>query len=565
LLDDAEARAAALCVHEVGIPTRDGIELAADVYLPVSDQSPCAAVVFGTPYDKGDEVFTAPEAQIYRDAGYAAVVFDIRGRGKSEGVWHGNSLFDAYDGHDVVEWVGRQDWCTGDVGISGLSYGGWLVWATISQQPQHLRAAVSTSAVGRYMQEIPYIGGCFQLSCAAWLASVRRRIADRSPEDIPSLLQTLPIQDIGASIESASQIWEQYMQHDTLDEFWRRLRWDGEYGRFDVPCLHVTGWHDREDLHGAFHHYEHMVEHSPARDRQWLIVGPWSHLSTRWPSAECGGICYGQEAALDMHAIHLRFFDRFLRGRENGFEEEPRVRLFDTGTRGWRIRPRWQQTCAKARRFYLAPDGRLEGQPEGTGSDAYVYDPARPSGISFDVTQIWEPPLDLGSFAAHPGVLAWRSDVLTTLLSAHGWPSATLFAATDCEDTDWHVKLADLTPAGELLTVAWGCLRAAHAEDLGTRQAVNSGEVCRYEIELSPVFHTFLPGHRIVLLVASADWPWFARNLNQRGPIAGQREIRIATNTIHHGCVRPSCVTLGIDADARMGLGIGKPTPAGNT
>jgi putative CocE/NonD family hydrolase len=550
-LDAAEDRAGACRVREVSIPMRDGVELAADVYLPSPQLGRNPAVVFGTPYDKGNPVFTMPEASMYQKAGYVAVVFDVRGRGKSEGEWQGPSMFDAYDGHDVIEWAARQDWCTGNVGISGLSYGGWLVWAAISQHPQHLRAAISTSPVGRWMQECPYIHGCFQLGSASWLANVRRRILDKFHNDISSLLQILPIAEIGRAIDSAGRIWEQLMQHDTLDELWRSMRWDDDYGQFDIPCLHVTGWHDREDLQGAFHHYEHMIDASPASDRQWLIVGPWSHGSSRWPSRDYGGITYGDDAALDMHAIHVRFFDRILRGQDNGLESEPRVRLYDTGAHTWRVPSRWQPTDLQERPLYLAADGKLGEEPMADASDAYVYDPADPSGIAFDVTKAWEPPLDLNAFAAHSGVLGWQSDSLTAPLTMHGWSSATLFAATDCEDTDWHVKLADLTPAGEQLTVAWGCLRATHADGLEARSTLTPNEVRRYDIELSPAFHTFQPGHRISLLVASADWPMFARNLNQSGPIGHQHEIRVATNTIYHGHAHPSCVTFRHDAKAR--------------
>ena len=145
---------------EVGIPMRDGVELAADVHLPPGVQLPAPAIVIGTPYDKSGP-FDA--TRLYRDAGYAHVIYDSRGRGKSEGEWRALTLVDGQDGHDVVEWVAEQEWCKGDVGVTGLSYSGWVVWATMAERPPHLRAAVSTSAAGRWQQELPYTYGCYWL------------------------------------------------------------------------------------------------------------------------------------------------------------------------------------------------------------------------------------------------------------------------------------------------------------------------------------------------------------------------------------------------------------------
>ena len=102
-------------VIEVGIPMRDGIHLAADVYLPPAAQRPAPAVVFGTPYDKSTPSLNALEGEIYQRAGYAAVVYDCRGRGKSEGEWRA-FVHDAHDGHDAVEWLAAQPWCSGECG-----------------------------------------------------------------------------------------------------------------------------------------------------------------------------------------------------------------------------------------------------------------------------------------------------------------------------------------------------------------------------------------------------------------------------------------------------------------
>jgi uncharacterized protein len=526
---------------EVAIPLRDGVELAADVHLPPAARLPAPAIVLGTPYDKSSPI---EDMRPYRDAGYVAIAYDVRGRGKSEGLWHAFA-HDAQDGHDVVEWVAAQEWCSGEVGVSGLSYSAWVACATMSQRPPHLRAAIVTSPPGRWMQEIPYTFGCFQLYFAYWFGLVRRRFLDNS-RDVAALVDILPLEAIGEALDCRGPSWQEFLEHDTLDELWRSRRWDGGYD-FDVPCLHVTGWHDREDIHGAFHHYEQMLAGSPARERQWLLVGPWSHVSARHPSDRYLGV-EAPGGSIDMQAIHVRFYDRFLRGADNGVEDVPRVQLYDPGDPGWKVRPAWRAGTAE-RRLYLAGERALEDAPGPDGEDAYVYDPLDPAGVRFDVRALpWEPPLDLRELESQAGVVTWSSAPLEHGVTVHGWGELELFASTDCEDTEWHVKLADVDPDGRSLCVAWGCLRASHAKGLEARTPVVPGEVARYAIELSPAFHTFKRGHRVRVVLASSDFPWFARNLNQPGPIARQSEPRVATNTVHRGAARPSCLRIPVEA-----------------
>ena len=140
------------------------------------------AIVQATPYDKTG-AFMSDDIDLYAANGYALVVVDLRGRGKSEGLWR-PIVHDGPDCHDVIEWAAVQNWCTGKVGMTGLSYMGWVQWAAASQHPPHLAAMVSTSAAGRWQQEIPYTNGCFQLYFGWWAYMVRRRILEsHGPRD----------------------------------------------------------------------------------------------------------------------------------------------------------------------------------------------------------------------------------------------------------------------------------------------------------------------------------------------------------------------------------------------
>jgi len=542
---------AALGRFETGIPMRDGIELAADVYLPPGAPEAAPAIVTVTPYGKDSPTLVADEALFYQAHGYAFVAADTRGRGKSEGQW-APFVHDAQDTHDVIEWTAAQPWCTGRVGTTGLSYMGWVQWAAASQRPAHLAAMISTSAAGRWQQEIPYTNGIFQLYFGWWAFSTRRRILEShrlEQADWDEILRTLPFERIGDLIGASGPTWELVSQRDTLDEFWRALRYDGLYGQIDVPCLHVTGWYDLEDLLGAFHHYEHMRAASPAAASQYLLVGPWSHVKSRFPDTECGGVQFGEAAALDMDAEHLRWFDHWLKGTGPGLAGVDPVRIFEPGRNAWRGAPRWPLSDAEAE-YFLAGGSLTASPPAAEAACSYRYDPADPMPTGLDVRRypFEDVPLDQSQNEARPDILCYTSEPVTAPVTVSGWPRLEMFAASDGDDTDWHVKLTDVTPDGRSLRVTQGCLRAACRDSLARPRPLVPDEVTRFSVELWPTHHVFLPGHRIRVTVTSSDFPWFARSLNRFGPVRSQAEPRVARNTVWHGGRYPSRLVLPVEA-----------------
>jgi uncharacterized protein len=537
---------------EIGVPMRDGAELAADVYLPPrAEEEPVPAIVTATPYGKDGETLISDEAVSYQSNGYAFVAADVRGRGKSEGDWLA-FVNDAKDTHDLIEWAAAQPWCNGKVGTTGLSYMGWVQWAAASELPPHLCAMVSTSAAGRWQQEIPYTNGVFQLYFAWWAFATRRRIPENyglEHHDWDQILRTLPFEDMGKVINGTGPNWDDLCRRDTLDDFYRALRYEDRYREIDVPCLHVTGWYDQEDLLGAFHHYEHMSAESPARDSQYLLVGPWSHVKSRQPDSECGGIEFGAEAAHDMDAEHLRWFDHWLKGRDNGLGDVDRVRIFEPGRNAWRGAASWPLSDSTSV-LYLAP-GRLgEQPPDAESADEFRYDPADPVLTGLDVRKypFEDIPLDQTASEARDDVLCYTSEPLTEAVTVSGWATAELHASSDGDDTDWHVKLTDVTPDGRSLRVTLGCLRAACRDSLEEPAPLVPGQTYQFNVELWPTHHVFLPGHRIRLTVTSSDFPWFARSMNRFGPARSQAQPRIAVNTVRHGGANASRLLLPVEA-----------------
>lgn len=540
-------------VAEMGIPMRDGIELAVDVYFPSADFAPAPAILTMTPYDKSSS-WIAEEARFYQNNGYVFIVADCRGRGKSEGEWRA-FVNDGKDGHDAVEWIARQSWSTGKVGTTGLSYMGWFQWATAAELPEHLTAMVSTSAAGRWMREIPYTDGCFQLYFGWWVYMVRRRITEYyglGHSDWDDFLRILPLEKIGYEINPSGQTWRDIMDHDTLDDFWKEMLFDSRYPEMNYPCLHVTGWFDLEDLLGAFHHYESMAAHSPAKANQFLIAGPWSHGGSRRPTQKYAELDHGPAAALDMNGVHLRWFDYWLKGIENGVLNEPRVKLWRGGANEWLEADHWP-LAERADSLYLAFDGETGGlaaYPQEAPAEArsYRYDPLDPVPTRMDIKKYpgEDVPAVMNDVEVRADVLVYTSDILTDDLEISGWPRLELFASSDCDDTEWHVKLTDVDPEGRSVKVCQGCLRASYRDSWEHPTPLTPGEIHRCEVEFWPVHHLFKPGHRVRVTITSSDFPWFARSLNRFGPLRDQAEPRIATNSIQHGAPHASRLKLPV-------------------
>ena len=412
-----QSNANPLVIFETGIPMRDGVELAADVYLPANKFLPAPAIIQSTPYDKSNPIFFLNEARFFQEHGYVVIVHDVRGRGKSEGCWRA-FVNDGPDTHDVIEWAAHQNWCTGKIGTTGLSYMGWTQWAAAFEKPPHLTCMISTSAAGRWQQEIPYTSGVFQLYFGWWVYLVRRRITELhglEEHDWETILKTLPLSCIGDFMSPVGETWSDMLDHDTLDEHWKSLRFDKRYGEIDVPCLHVTGWYDMEDLTGAFHHYENMIKASPGAKDQRLIVGPWSHINCRWPHSSYGGIEFGSSAAIDMDETHLRWFNYWLKNEQNGVPGDPPVKIFEPGKNAWLSTDHWPLSNGESSFFlrFNGTEGSLSTVPPLTEDPAqsYRYNPVDPAPTQVDITKypIEDIPLDQTPVESRPDVILYTS------------------------------------------------------------------------------------------------------------------------------------------------------------
>jgi len=541
---------------DVGVPMRDGVRLSADIYLPPGNvEGPYPTVLRRTPYDNS----MGKMAPFFAEHGYAFVSQDVRGRYDSEGDWY-PFFNEGPDGYDTVEWIATQPWSNGKIGTMGGSYEGWYQWALARERPPHLVTMVSTAAGGRFMQELPFVNGLPGLWLLAWLHLVGGHTVQSETNVVVNWKEVfyhLPLKTMDEALGRTNTAWREWLSHPDLDDFWKRGRLDDDFKNIDLPVLHITGWYDA-DQPGALYFYEGMINHSPAADKQFILIGPWDHAGTFAPKQEFGGVKFPPEAIVDTSGAHLRWFDCWLKGIDNGLLNDKRARIFTMGENKWHDEDSWPLETAVARKFYLHSAGRantLNGDgllssdpPVAEPTDEYTYNPENPVEFvtNWNLYGGTKEPLDKRFIERRDDVLVYTSESLKQGLTICGRPFVTIYASSDCPDTDWVAMLSDVYPDGRSIYLGAGVLRARYRDSLERAELMTPGKVYEFTFELTSTCIKFKPGHRVRLLITSSAFPVYARNPNTGHAIGEDAELRIAHQTIHHNSEYLSYIELPV-------------------
>lgn len=559
----------------VRIPMRDGIELANNVYLPPAglEGGPYPVIFSRNPYNRQTWADIL-RWRFFTEHGYAFVTQDCRGRFDSDGEFY-PFFDDGPDGHDSIEWIAAQPWCTGKVGMMSGSYGGWTQWAAAREKPPHLTTLVSSCAAGKWGEELPWDRGGVSFVMFTWLYMTSGRSAQPTAHvDWSRVFQHLPLRTMDRAMGKVIPAWKDWIDHPGLDDYWKQGRLDDDFADLDIPALHLTGWYDG-DQPGEMFFWDGMQRSKAAAD-QHLLVGPWTHGGVFKPTQTQRDVDYTPKSVADMDQVHLRWFDHWLKGIDTGLMDAPRVRWFYTGINQWRASDDWPPPDRTPTPLYLRSGGRantclgdgvlsLDRPSTDEPADSYRYDPA-------DVAQLAD--VDFfngqGNFSVQPAdarhlelrddILIYTSKPLTEPLYVSGRPEVVLHVSSDCPDTDFVVGLADVDPTGRSVPLSrdedhqqavtqGGRLRARFRDGLDKEVWMTPGEVYELRIELRDVAHVFAAGHRIRLAVLSWDFPTMSRNLNTDESVADGTTIRVATNTVHHSPPAASHVVLPVEVD----------------
>ncbi|HKP28644.1 MAG TPA: CocE/NonD family hydrolase [Gemmatimonadales bacterium] len=538
---------------------RDGIKLVSDLYLP-ADSGRWPAILVRTPYLRtfNDGLF-AKHGRTFAAKGYAYVVQDVRGRGDSEGEF--DFFFqEGKDGYDAVEWIARQPWSNGRVCTMGVSYMGTVQWLAAREKPPHLVCAVPTAAAGRWGEELPWMGGVFlhtfSLRFLNDLSGRYSQGATAAGSDWDRIIAHRPLLSADSVLGRRIRLYREWASHPVIDAYWKRILFtETTFKSLDIPTLTVTGLYDG-DQPGALFYWRGMQANSPARDRQWLVLGPWNHVQTYAGGVEkLQGMELGKESIIDNLQEHLAFFDVFLKRTRPSYDK-PRARVFVTGSNRWREFPSYPVPGAEERSLYLHSGGRANSRggdgtlswtaPNDESPDAYNYDPANPVPLSEE--DLAGPGEGTRTIDSRPDVLVYSTAALTEPVEVIGSVVVKLIASSDGKDTDFTATLLDVAPDGMILRIGLlpGIRRARARKGNDRVVFLTPGVADTIPIQLFDVAHTFRSGHRIRLEVSSSAAPLFAPNPNTGLPIATDTTSRVARNTVYHDRARASQVILPV-------------------
>ncbi len=511
------------------IPLADGTRLAARIWLPAdAEHHPVPAVLEYLPYRKDDCTATddAIRHPYFAGHGYAAVRVDLRGTGSSDGLLRGEYLAQEQDDAlEVLAWLGAQPWCTGAVGMIGYSWGGFNGLQVAARRPPQLKAVITHASTDhRYRDDCHYMGGCLLASdMLKWATSMLTY--PLQPPD-PRFSGPSWREEWLHRLRNAPELAADWISHQRYDDFWKHGSVAEDYAAIQCPVFVVGGWAD-----AYTNAVPRLLEHLQVP--RLGLIGPWGHM---FPYEGVPGPAIGflQEA--------VRWWDRWLKGVDNGIMDEPLLRAWIQEYAGpatfyaerpgrWVVEDAWPPRSVSVRTFAMGTDAGLAAAEErcGTGAgDSPVELAIRGRQECGETAGVWcangnpdeiagdQRPDDERSLTFTSAPLAEELEVL-------GNPLVRLSVSSDRPLALVAVRFTDVAPDGASLLVSWGMLNLAHRNGNELPEPLEPSADYDVTVECRVCGHRFAPGHHLRLALSPTYWP--------------------------HAWPSPEAVTLGVQVD----------------
>lgn len=487
------------------IPMPDGIRLAARIWIPESAwTTPVPAILEYIPYRKRDGSRQRDDQMhpYFAGHGYACIRVDIRGSGDSEGVLKDEYLQQELDdGVSILEWLERQPWCSGRVGIIGISWGGFNGLQIAALQPPQLKAVISVcSTDDRYADDVHYMGGCLLGDNLSWASTM---FAYNSLPPDPAIVGDRWREMWFERLEHSGLWLETWLHHQYRDDYWRHGSICEDFAQVQVPVMAVSGWAD-----GYSNAVFRLLENLPGP--RMGLIGPWSH---KYPHIGIPGPAIGflQEA--------LRWWDKWLKATETGIMDEPMLRAWMLDSMPpstfyhqrygrWVSEPAWPPANPQPRSYHLAPYRLIEAAEPGPDAELTLQSPLSiglfaGKWCSYSNT----PDLPHDQREEDGGALTFTSEPLEEPLEILGAPILDLELASSQPVAMIAVRLSDMRPDNKVTRVSYGLLNLTHRNDHGAPEPLDPGERYRIRIQLNGIAQKFPRGHRIRVAVSTSYFP----------------------------------------------------------
>jgi len=584
--------------QKVMMPMRDGIRLATDIYRPKGEGK--YPIVFSrTPYNFNTwvdgKMGTGPLQAAYEavSRGYVYVVQNERGRFFSEGEWDilGTPIT---DGYDALEWMSKQKWSNGKVGLIGCSSTAEWQMAVASQNHPALAAMVAqgfgagVGRVGKFMEQGNwYRGGAQQMLFTSWLYGTQhdkmapvlpkgiqqkdllriQKFYDMAPE-MPKVdwalgLSHLPVQDIIKNAQGADGIYEKMIVRKPNDPAWFNGGLYHDNMSLEVPAYWFVSWYDVSSAPNIalFNQVRNAAKSKNVADNQYLVIAPVLHCSYKRATENTivGERSVG-DARLNYDELTWGWFDMLLKEQQNDFKAtQPRVRYYTMGSNKWQQAESFPLPNTEIKDFFLSSAGKANTRngdgalsltpPSKNIPDAFMYDPMNPVGsyggnVCCIGNAVQGGSFDQSQMELRNDILVYTSEALSEGVEITGFIESTLFVSSTGLDTDVTIKLIDVYPDGKAYNLDETIQRLRYRDGYDKEVFMEKNKV--YKVDLTPMVTSnyFPAGHKIRIEVSSSNFPRFDRNLNTGGNNYDESKGIVVENKIHHSKQYPSVIKL---------------------
>lgn len=497
------------------ITLSDGTRLSARIWRPVdSDADPVPAILEFLPYRKRDgtvarDALTHP---YFAQRGYACLRVDIRGTGDSAGILHDEyTQTELDDAVEIIDWLGRQPWCSGNVGMMGISWGGFNALQVAAMQPKALKAIITLcSTHDRYADDIHYKGGCLLNENLGWGATMWA-YSSRPPD--PALVGDKWRDMWLERLAAEPFLPATWLGHQTRDSYWQHGSVCENYAEIKAATLAIGGWGD-----GYKNAVPALVQNldAPAKG----ILGPWVH---KYPHFAVPGpqIGFLQEA--------LRWWDKWLKGIDTGVENDPDLRLYqmdglrpaawyDHRPGRWITESKQDFAALDTKTLHFVQDGAQDGtqngallsdvQPHVQTIDALIASPQHTGGASGEYCAIWLGPEMPGDQRGDDAFsLCFESEPMAQDMEITGAPSVMLRLASDRPQAQIAVRLNHIHPDGAAARITYGVLNLTHRDSHADPTPLEPGRAYDVALALDHIAYRVPQGHRLRVAISTAYWP----------------------------------------------------------
>lgn len=490
-------------IETAWIPARDGCRLAARLWIPANaERSPVPAILEYVPYRRRDYTRLRDDGThgFWARHGYACARVDLRGSGDSEGFLEDEYLQqELEDGVDIIAWLASQEWCSGSVGMTGISWGGFNGLQIAALRPPALKAVITAcSTDDRYADDIHYMGGCLITDNLAW-ASTMLAFNSRPPD--PEVVGD-GWREIWLERLDRLAPWAlRWLRHQRRDRQWIHGSVCEDWSRIQAAVYAVGGWAD-----GYSNAIPRLLSglQSPCKG----LIGPWPHA---WPHLASPG------PRMDWLGESLRWWDYWLKGIENGIMDEPQYRVwmqeslppatrYDHRPGRWVAEPCWPSPNIRENRWTL-------------GMGTLVKGPVEPGELVNCSPQVLG--LHGGQWCPHglgaelPGdqrtedgmSICFDSEPLDSPFEILGAPELCVEISVDRPVAFLAARLVDIAPDGASTMVTYGLWNLTHSQDHERVTPCSPGQRVEARVKMNDIAHAFPAGHRLRVAISTSYWP----------------------------------------------------------